>query len=178
MDGFAASLERSGYRPATAVRYLRAAADLGHFVHEQGGSLADIDLSVFREHLRTCRCPRSKGGRRNHHTAFGKPSDHLGHQTSDHSNFRISGFAAGWESHMVPTLASFGDGKGGLTQGGLIPPNDQGLQGYIAGNSLPHTRSNPNHRGDGGHLCPGRPTRGRVFSCCAIGPLEIRPPGI
>jgi site-specific recombinase XerD len=71
MDGFAASLERSGYRPATAVRYLRAAAHLGHFVHEQGGSLADIDLSVFREHLRTCRCPRSKGGRRNHHTAFG-----------------------------------------------------------------------------------------------------------
>jgi hypothetical protein len=33
MDGFAASLERSGYRPATAVRYLRAAAHLGHFVH-------------------------------------------------------------------------------------------------------------------------------------------------
>src|SRR6266478_4725638 len=61
MDGYAASLERSGYRPATAVRYLRAAAHLGHFVHEQGGSLADIDLSVFREHLRTCRCPRSKG---------------------------------------------------------------------------------------------------------------------
>jgi hypothetical protein len=38
MDGFAVSLERSGYRPATAVRYLRAAAHLGHFVHEQGGS--------------------------------------------------------------------------------------------------------------------------------------------
>jgi hypothetical protein len=71
MDGFAASLERSGYRSATAVRYLRAAAHLGHFVHDHGGSLADIDLSVFREHLRTCRCPRSKGGRRNHHTAFG-----------------------------------------------------------------------------------------------------------
>ena len=26
MDDFAASLERSGYRPATAVRYLRAAS--------------------------------------------------------------------------------------------------------------------------------------------------------
>jgi hypothetical protein len=71
MNGFAQSLELSGYRPAIAVRYLRAAAHLGHFVHEQGGTLADIDLSAFREHLRTCRCPRSKGGRRNHHTAFG-----------------------------------------------------------------------------------------------------------
>jgi len=71
MDGFAASLERSGYRPAIAVRYLRAAAHLGHFVHEQGGTIADIDLAAFREHLRSCRCPRSKGGRRNYHTTFG-----------------------------------------------------------------------------------------------------------
>jgi site-specific recombinase XerD len=71
MDGFAQSLERSGYRPAIAVRYLRAAAHLGHLVHDQDGTLADIDLSAFREHLRTCRCPRSKGGRRNHHTTFG-----------------------------------------------------------------------------------------------------------
>jgi site-specific recombinase XerD len=71
LDGFAALLERDGYSPATAVRYLRAAAHLGHFAHEQGGTLADIDLSAFGEHLRVCRCPRSKGGRRNHHTIFG-----------------------------------------------------------------------------------------------------------
>src|SRR5229473_1980019 len=32
---------------------------------------ANIDLSAFFQHLRTCRCPRSKGGRRNHHTSFG-----------------------------------------------------------------------------------------------------------
>ncbi|MGX9181995.1 tyrosine-type recombinase/integrase [Mesorhizobium sp. BHbdii] len=31
----------------------------------------DIDLAVFSEHLRTCRCPRAMGGRRNHHTIFG-----------------------------------------------------------------------------------------------------------
>ncbi|MGI9485504.1 MAG: tyrosine-type recombinase/integrase [Geminicoccaceae bacterium] len=71
LDGFAASLERDGYSPAIAVRYLRAAAHLGHFAHEQGGTLADIDLSAFGKHLHVCRCPRSKGGRRNHHTIFG-----------------------------------------------------------------------------------------------------------
>ena len=71
MDGFAASLKRDGYRAATAVRYLRAAAHLGHFLQSRGGTLANIDLSAFFQHLRTCRCPRSKGGRRNHHTSFG-----------------------------------------------------------------------------------------------------------
>ncbi len=33
--------------------------------------LSDIDLAVFSEHLRSCRCPRAMGGRRNHHTVFG-----------------------------------------------------------------------------------------------------------
>ena len=71
MDGFAASLKRDRYRAATAVRYLRAAAHLGYFLQGRGGTLANIDLSAFFQHLRTCRCPRSKGGRRNHHTSFG-----------------------------------------------------------------------------------------------------------
>lgn len=71
LDAFADLLERDGYCPATAVRYLRAAAHLGHFLHEQGGTLTEIDLAAFAEHLRSCRCPRSKGGRRNHHTPFG-----------------------------------------------------------------------------------------------------------
>jgi len=71
IDGFAALLRRDGYSSGTAVRYLRAAAHLGHFVHEQGRTLADIDLSAFGGHLQTCRCPRSAGGRRNHHTLFG-----------------------------------------------------------------------------------------------------------
>ncbi len=53
------------------MRYLRAAAHIGHVTVEQGAGLADIDLAAFGEHLRRCRCPRSKGGRRNHHTIYG-----------------------------------------------------------------------------------------------------------
>ena len=71
LDGFAAALEQQGYGPETAVRYLRAAAHVGHVMAEQGASLTDIDLAAFGEHLRTCRCPRAKGGRRNHHTIYG-----------------------------------------------------------------------------------------------------------
>jgi site-specific recombinase XerD len=71
LDGFAAALERQGYSPATAVRYLRAAAHFGHVMAERGASLSNIDLAAFSEHLRTCRCPRAMGGRRNHHTIFG-----------------------------------------------------------------------------------------------------------
>ena len=71
LDGFAGALERQGYVPDTAVRYLRAAAHVGHVMAEQGASLTDIDLVAFGEHLCTCRCPRPKGGRRNHHTIYG-----------------------------------------------------------------------------------------------------------
>ena len=71
LDGFAEALERQGYGPETAVRYLRAAAHIGHVMTEQCAGLTDIDLAAFDEHLRTCRCPRAKGGRRNHHTTYG-----------------------------------------------------------------------------------------------------------
>lgn len=71
LDGFAAALERQGYSAGTAARYLRAAAHLGHVVARRGAMPSDIDLAVFSEHLRTCRCPRAMGGRRNHHTIFG-----------------------------------------------------------------------------------------------------------
>src|SRR5207302_2360836 len=71
LDDFAAALERQGYSPATAVRYLRAAAHLGYVMAERGAGSDDIDLAAFSEHLRTCRCPRASGGRRNHHTIFG-----------------------------------------------------------------------------------------------------------
>jgi site-specific recombinase XerD len=71
LDGFAAVLERQGYSAGTAARYLRAAAHLGHVVARRGAMPSDIDLAVFSEHLRTCRCPRGMGGRRNHHTIFG-----------------------------------------------------------------------------------------------------------
>jgi hypothetical protein len=71
LDGFAATLERQGYSADTAVRYLRAAAHLGHVVARQGAMPTEIDLAAFSEHLRRCRCPRATGGCRNHHTIFG-----------------------------------------------------------------------------------------------------------
>lgn len=71
LDGFAAALERQGYSVGTAVRYLRAAAHLGHVLTRRGVMPSDIDLAVFSRHLLTCRCPRAMGGRRNHHTIFG-----------------------------------------------------------------------------------------------------------
>jgi site-specific recombinase XerD len=71
LDCFAAALERQGYSADTAVRYLRAAAHLGHVLAPRGVLLGEIDLQVFSRHLRTCRCPRAKGGRRNHHTMHG-----------------------------------------------------------------------------------------------------------
>jgi integrase len=43
LDDFAAVLERQGYSPATAVRYLRAAAHLGHVMAERGAGSDDID---------------------------------------------------------------------------------------------------------------------------------------
>ena len=47
-------------------------------------------------------------------------------------NFPVSGFDAGWQSHMVQTMASFGDSKGGPQQDNLIQTNDQALQGILA----------------------------------------------
>lgn len=71
LDGFADTLDRQGYSADIAVRYLRAAAHLGHVAARKGTMPSDIDLEVFSEHLRNCRCPRANGGRRNHHTIFG-----------------------------------------------------------------------------------------------------------
>jgi site-specific recombinase XerD len=71
LDGFAAGLERQGYSADTAVRYLRAAAHLGHVVARRRAMPSEIDLAAFSKHLRGCRCVRAMGGRRNHHTIFG-----------------------------------------------------------------------------------------------------------
>src|SRR5215467_406485 len=79
IDGFADDLERDGYSPAAAVRYLRAAAHLGQFQRRRHATLADIDakaLDDFRRHLRRCRCPQSNGGRVNHHVFFGAKRFH------------------------------------------------------------------------------------------------------
>jgi site-specific recombinase XerD len=71
LDGFAAGLERQGYSADTAVRYLRAAAHLGHVMARRRAMPSEIDLAAFSKHLRSCGCARAMGGRRNHHTIFG-----------------------------------------------------------------------------------------------------------
>jgi hypothetical protein len=50
LDGFAAALERQDYSAGTAVRYLRAAAHLGHIVAQHGQLPSDMDLAAFSEH--------------------------------------------------------------------------------------------------------------------------------
>jgi hypothetical protein len=47
IDAFADDLERDGYAPASAVRYIRAAAHLGCFVQRKGDVLSDIDLNIL-----------------------------------------------------------------------------------------------------------------------------------
>jgi site-specific recombinase XerD len=50
---------------------VRAAAHLGHVLAPRDVLPGEIDLQAFSKHLRTCRCPRAKGGRHNHHTIYG-----------------------------------------------------------------------------------------------------------
>jgi len=74
VDGFATELSRAGYSGATAVRYLRAAAHLGHFVHCARTDLATVGASTveaFARHFPCCRCPRSNGGSTGYHAYFG-----------------------------------------------------------------------------------------------------------
>jgi site-specific recombinase XerD len=74
IDTFADNLERDGYAPASAVRYIRAAAHLGCFIQRKGSGLADIDFSTldsFDRHLRRCRCPHFKRGKIGYHSRFG-----------------------------------------------------------------------------------------------------------
>jgi site-specific recombinase XerD len=74
IDTFAKDLERDGYAPASAVRYIRAAAHLGCFIHRKGAGLANIDcnmLDCFGRHLRRCRCPHFKRGKIGYHSVFG-----------------------------------------------------------------------------------------------------------
>lgn len=74
IDAFADDLERDGYAPASAVRYIRAAAHLGCFVQRKGGDLTHIDfgtLDSFGDHLQRCRCPHFKRGKIGYHSRFG-----------------------------------------------------------------------------------------------------------
>jgi site-specific recombinase XerD len=74
IDAFADDLERDGYAPASAVRYIRAASHLGCFVQRKDGALEDIDLKLldaFCRHLRRCRCPHFKRVKISYHAQFG-----------------------------------------------------------------------------------------------------------
>jgi hypothetical protein len=59
-----------------------------------------------------------------------------GSTPSDHSDFQISGFAAGWQSHMIQTLASFVDEKGAPPQESATQLNDQNSQPFLAATVL------------------------------------------
>jgi site-specific recombinase XerD len=74
LDGFAAELGRAGYSGATAIRYLRAAAHLGHFIHRAGTDLEAVGastLEAFARHFPRCRCPLSRGDSTRYHDTFG-----------------------------------------------------------------------------------------------------------
>ena len=74
LDAFADDLERNGYAPSSAVRYIRAAAHLGCFMQRRGRLLADIDcntLHAFAGHLRRCQCPHFKRAKIGFHARFG-----------------------------------------------------------------------------------------------------------
>ena len=74
IDSFADALELDGYSRASAVRYLRAAAHFGCFVHRKGSVLANADactLDAFGRHFPRCRCPLSNGGTTGYHARFG-----------------------------------------------------------------------------------------------------------
>lgn len=79
IDGFAEALERDGYSPLSAVRYLRAAAHFGRFLQRRSGCFAEIDsstLDAFYRHLPRCHCPSPNSGRDNYHTRFGAKRFH------------------------------------------------------------------------------------------------------
>jgi len=74
IDGFAAELSRAGYSGSTAIRYLRAAAHLGLFVHRARAGLEAVDastLKAFARHFACCRCSRSGGDSTGYHDYFG-----------------------------------------------------------------------------------------------------------
>lgn len=74
IDGFAAELSRARYSSATAIRYLRAAAHLGHYVHRARIDLQAAGastLEAFARHFPRCRCPLSKGDSTGYHDYFG-----------------------------------------------------------------------------------------------------------
>ena len=74
IDGFADALTQHGYAPASAMRYVRAAAHLGCFAQRHCGGLSALDastLEAFGRHLVRCRCPQWKAAKIGYHARFG-----------------------------------------------------------------------------------------------------------
>ncbi len=132
IDGFADALEREGYSHASAVRYVRAAAHVGHFLHRRRRALTDLDartLEAFRRHLPRCGCPLSNGGHANHHVVFGAKRFFL-HlcrvgvchaqpvpSSPDPEPALIAAFREWLQRHRgaaAPTLRQYGRGAAGL----------------------------------------------------------------
>jgi site-specific recombinase XerD len=64
LGGFARSLHEDGYSWLTGRTYLRAAHHLGHFLQSEGIALVAVQpdtVTVFRCHLKHCRCPKPRG---------------------------------------------------------------------------------------------------------------------
>ncbi len=64
LGGFVRSLHEDGYSWLTARTYLRAAHHLGHFLQSEDIALVTLQpdtITVFRRHLKHCRCPKPRG---------------------------------------------------------------------------------------------------------------------
>ena len=61
LDGFAAAMFAAGYSRSSGIRYVNAAAHLGHWCRDRHLPVAQIDDRMMRrfvEHIgRRCRCP-------------------------------------------------------------------------------------------------------------------------
>ena len=76
LGGFARSLHEDGYSRLTARTHLRSAHHLGHFLHSEDIALVAVQpdtITVFRRHLKHCRCPKPRG-RRTEETVRGAKS--------------------------------------------------------------------------------------------------------
>ena len=120
LDGFAAALERQGYSAGTAVRYLRAAAHLGHVVARQGAMPTRL---IWRCSASTCalvdvRAPREGAATT---TPFSAPGSFA-------STLSKSAFA-GRAPHAAPSRASWPTSKCGCasTAGRPTPPSNSTL---------------------------------------------------
>jgi hypothetical protein len=67
------------------------------------------------------------------------PTSSMSYEPRSPTNFTIFGFDPGWHSHMIETLASFADGKGGPSQETPFQTDDQASQGVLAGTTPNHS---------------------------------------